>query len=249
MELPGIFDIYGESTMVNRAGFTLLELIMTMAITSFIVGAIYSAYSTQSRVQITQDSVTEMQQNIRAALGILTHDIRMAGYDPSDSAGSGFVNGTNFSNGSVNMAVSTNSTQIAFTADLDNDGAINTVAIDTNGDGSIDIGDMEQIAYKLNGTNLERYVTTSGIFYWQTVAEQIENIEFRYLDRDGNVTANFDNVKTVQIALLAKTERSDSRFINSLNYTTPGGAVWSGGNDNFRRRFLVTSIQCRNMGI
>jgi type IV pilus assembly protein PilW len=235
------------------SGFTLVELMMAMVVSMLIMGAIYIAFSSQQRTQIAQDNVAEMQQNIRAALVILSMDLRMAGYNPPGTvvAGApvaGFVNGVNFTHPGGTVPVSTSANQIAFTVDLDQDGVIDLLAQDVNGDTSIDMTEMEQVAYKLNGTNLQRFSTTNGAITtaWQTIAEQIERIEFRYLDASGSVTTDLTKIRAVVVSILAITGRGDSQYTNNQTYTTVAGTLWP-VNDNFRRRFLETTIHCRNM--
>lgn len=236
----------------SQGGFTLIELSLTLLIGMIISAAVYTAYLAQSRVHRTQDAVAEMQQNIRAAMTVLVRDLRIAGYDPTHKADSGFVDGVNFSNGSGDTEnVSTSATQISFTADLDEDGEIDLTAEDINGDGNVDIAEMEQISYRLNGTTLERYSTTTGAVKWQPIAEMIDQIEFRYLDADGNAVTNsadLDDIVEVQVSILARTDRVDKKFTNSVTYTAGSGASWA-VNDNFRRRLLITSVNCRNLGL
>jgi len=68
---------------ITEKGFTLLELLVSMTIALVVMAAVYSTYSTQQRSYIKQDQLAGVQQNIRAALYIMTKDIRMAGYDPT----------------------------------------------------------------------------------------------------------------------------------------------------------------------
>lgn len=241
-----------SSNNYTEQGFTLIELLVAMAITTIIVAAVYSAYVTQNKIYNNQERVAEMQQNLRAGLVSLTRDIRMSGYDLLKTANSGFVDSVSFSDGATptpqTETVFSSSTQIAFTSDLDGDGVIDTLAEDIDGNTIIDMTEMEQIAYRLNGTNLERYSTTTGTTEWQTIAEAIDNIEFHYLDKNGNPTADLDDVFTVKVSILARTGTDEPDFNNNQTYSTASGANWT-INDNFRRRFLVTTIHCRNMGL
>ena len=68
-----------EVPLCGDRGFGLIELMMAMTIALFLVGALYSAYISQQRTKITQDQVAEMQRNARAALEVMTAEIRMAG--------------------------------------------------------------------------------------------------------------------------------------------------------------------------
>ena len=267
-------NILKTRAVFSHAGFTLVELIITLLISMIIVGSIYTAFISQQHTYIVQEQVAEMQQNIRAALMLMGRDIRMAGYSP-EGGSFGFVNGD--FNGTL---VTTDSTNIAFTVDLDEDGTLDTTCEDTDGSGTIDMTDMEQIAYRLNGADLERYSTTTGAVKWSDIAEGIEQIEFRYLDSAGVdlgdatgtiPSGSLNDIRSVQISILARAGQPDRKFNNATIYcpashpiknltTTPpqcedsagatlASATWGPYNDNYRRRLLITTVLCRNMGL
>lgn len=64
-------------------GFTLIELMIAIAIAAILVSAIYVSVISQQKTQFTQQMVVDMQQNARAALFLLQREIRMAGFDPT----------------------------------------------------------------------------------------------------------------------------------------------------------------------
>lgn len=64
----------------NEKGFTLVELLIALLISGFVVSAAYGIYLTQHEGWIIQEQVSNMQQNIRAAMHELETRIRMAGY-------------------------------------------------------------------------------------------------------------------------------------------------------------------------
>jgi len=66
------------------------------------------------------------------------------------------------------------------------------------------------------------------------VAENIESLQFTYLDKNGNVTANPPDIRMVKVAVTAKTNRFDSDYK---------------GGDGYRRRILSSNIKVRNMGL
>ena len=219
----------------DRNGFTLIELLIAMAISGIVAGAIFTAFQSQQKSYLIQDQVTEMQQNLRAAMDIMVRDIRMAGFDPHRDSGAGVIKaeGETFT----------------FTLSAEDDG------YDNNSDNTTDeMGELETIQYDLydaysDGDNdIGRKVGTKK----RAVAENIEEIEFFYTLADGTnatVTTNYSEIRSVQIAILARAEREDSKFSNSKNYTTPSGANWGPYNDGFRRRLLSTTVKCRNMGL
>ncbi len=65
-------------------GFTLIELMMAMTISTIIISGVYTAFKSQQRTQIREQLVVEMNQNIRAAMVLIKKEIRQAGLDPTN---------------------------------------------------------------------------------------------------------------------------------------------------------------------
>ena len=63
-----------------RAGFTLIEVMVALAIMAIASAAAFAAFELQQRSYLVQMRVAEMQQNLRAAIEVLSRDLRMAGY-------------------------------------------------------------------------------------------------------------------------------------------------------------------------
>jgi type IV pilus assembly protein PilW len=234
----------------RKQGFTLPELVVAMAMTVIIVGAVYTTYKSQQDSYIVQDQVVEMQQNLRAALHMMASDIRMAGYNPTGMPTlAGFV--ADLPATSPYQHPATSATQIALTADAGN-GA-------NNANGVIDNDNSEQIGYRLDGTTrqLKRFsaqLNAANHDPWVTVADDIEALNFVYLDGNGNVLnltdpTNLTNIRRVEITMLARTQRMDRAFSNSDTFTNQRG-TWNftAPGDNFRRRLITTTVVCRNMG-
>ncbi len=80
-----------HSRLRGLAGFSLIELLIGLAISSILALGLWSLASTQERTYGSQDSATEMQQNLRVALQRLTRDIMAAGLGPQSST----INGQN----------------------------------------------------------------------------------------------------------------------------------------------------------
>jgi len=64
----------------SSLGFTLVELMVAVAITAILLTAAYQVLVGQSRVYETQEQTIDMQQSVRAALDFLSRELRMAGY-------------------------------------------------------------------------------------------------------------------------------------------------------------------------
>ena len=208
----------------NTEGFTFIELLITMAISGIVMTSIYSVYTLQQKVYVSQLQIVEMQQNLRAGTLMLTNEIRMAGYDPTGNASAGLV--------------SIGSNTVTFTMDLDGDGTLG--------------GSDENITYLLytdtdGRQNLGRQSPTTP----QAVAENIEALDFVYLDVDGNVTVAASEVRSVQVALVGKTDRKAlNDYVNNTVYANlQGNTIYTAGGDSFRRKRLATQVKCRNLGL
>jgi type IV pilus assembly protein PilW len=64
----------------RSAGFTLVELLIAMVMSAFVIGATYSLFTAQQRAYNNQQAVADIQQNLRAGMYYLTREIHLAGY-------------------------------------------------------------------------------------------------------------------------------------------------------------------------
>ena len=215
-------------------GFTLVEMLVAMAIGAIVMAAVYSTYSTQQKSYILQEQVAAMQQNIRASMYFITRDIRMAGCDPTSNANAGIT--------------AAGPTSISFTRDIrtGNDPANNTA------DGRTD-GWNESVTYAYDEPNSQ--ITRGG----QALAANIDMLDFVYLGPNGNVlnpgrisvpAVSIPNIQSVQITVVARTGRIDQTYINSnsfFNQVDPVNPIFTAPNDNFHRKTLTSNIRCRNL--
>lgn len=100
---------------IKNKGFTLIEILVSLAILGIVLAGIYSVYNMQHKSYIVQEQVTEMQQSERIALQMITRDIRMAGLG---------LSGCNSSSGG----------KIIFNEDINGNGILDT-GEDANGNG------------------------------------------------------------------------------------------------------------------
>jgi Tfp pilus assembly protein PilW len=69
-----------HSRLKSLSGFSIIEVMIALLLTGIITTAAFKAYVTQHKNYMVQDDVTDIQQSARAAIGELTKQIRMAGY-------------------------------------------------------------------------------------------------------------------------------------------------------------------------
>jgi type IV pilus assembly protein PilW len=175
LSMHGIYTIRSAN---RQQGFTLVELLVAMAVTGIVMGAVYSTCKSQQDSYVAQEQVTELQQNLRAALYTMGHEIRMAGFDPTGDASASIESA---SHNSIN-----------FTMDI-NDGT------DNDGDGDVDEADEsilsdgdvsdnnENITYTtfVDAAGISKILRTTGTN--QIVAEYIDGLGFAYaFDNDGD---------------------------------------------------------------
>lgn len=123
---------HGEPTSSAR-GFTLIELLVVLSIQGILMAALVMSFTSQVRTHRLEEQIGEMQQSARAAMDLITREVRMAGYDPARAGISG----------------------IAY------DAAALHVAFDLNGDG--DAADSnEHIAYGYDPATLRLTRDTGG---------------------------------------------------------------------------------------
>ena len=67
----------------NR-GFTLIELMIAMAVGLVLLGAMYGVFTMHNKTFGNQEQIAEMQQNARAAMDMMTRELRMAGFGDPD---------------------------------------------------------------------------------------------------------------------------------------------------------------------
>jgi type IV pilus assembly protein PilW len=76
---------------MRNDGFSLIELLISMAVMSVIIGAIFSFSIAQRKYFSLQSEISEMTQNTRAAMDMIASEVSVAGYNPSDAVFSGIL--------------------------------------------------------------------------------------------------------------------------------------------------------------
>jgi prepilin-type N-terminal cleavage/methylation domain-containing protein len=232
-----------EATSIQKfrntnQGFTMVELLVAMAVALLAIGAIYSTFLNQYRSYRIQEETAEMQQNLRSALLYMEREIRMAGCDPVNTADAGIIRAER--------------TLIRFTEDVRGNSS------DSDPDGDAD-DPNEDITYSLKGKNLVK--NTGGGNH--VVAQNIDAIDFVYLDGSsppnvlndpltgGDVPGEkIDQIRSVEVTIVARTSDPLLTSKNGRAYFNQRGKkILPPQNDNVARRRLSTWIKCRNLGI
>lgn len=181
----------------NRAsrGFTVIEILMALAILSIAFGTIYKGFEQLNRSYTTENVKAGVQQGARIAVEFMVQDIRLAGLDPLGTANAG-----------VSAAVPLpTSSWIEITADTNFDGEIS------------DTVDFEKITYQLDGSELKQ---TSNIDDGaETMLNNVTDLSFTFLDADDQSTTVNSEIRSVVISLTMEKPAGRAGPI-SRTYTT-----------------------------
>lgn len=214
-------------------GFTLVELLVAMGVSAIAMTLIGLSYWTQTQTSREQKLVLEMQQNMRSAEMMMKRDLRMAGFD--------------LDNDSTFNAAGQNTLGFVYSADED--------GIDNNGDGTADeTGERETVQYSLFDSGVDADALADDLQRQaggQSIAGNIDNMEFFYTMADGTQTltpGNAADIRAVGVSILFRTE-SPTRSLDNATYRTLSGVDWGPFNDRFQRQIIRFIVQCRNMSI
>lgn len=166
----------------NSRGFSLMELMVTMAIFGMIVAAIITARTDQQGQHVSQIQAAEMQQSVRAVMFMIKRDIMKAGFNPisKDEFDAGITlaqaNSLTFSFVNINNTPET----------------------------------LDPIAYALvddDGDGISEEITRNGI----VIAENIQALTFTYFDGSTPVplmipapVATPASIRSIQISITAR---------------------------------------------
>ena len=186
----------------NESGFTLTELLIAMAISGLLLAAVVTTFLIQRSSFALQEQITEMVQNARAAMDMMTREIRMAGYDPTRTAGASIV--------------SAQANTINFTLDTTN------TAGGGGPDGNVN-GPNENITYTLYTTNgVQKLSRKTGGTNGQNqpLIEHVQALNFVYRDGAGNVTTSPATIRQVLITVTTRTAKPDPKYPFNGGYRT-----------------------------
>ncbi|MFQ5597025.1 MAG: PilW family protein [Nitrospiria bacterium] len=187
----------------NQGGYTLIELMLSLGISSVLLYGIHGVLMGQQKAYVQQEQIVEAQEGLRIAATLMNREIRMAGYNPTGTADA--------------KIVTAEKEKIHITSDLDGNG-------DT-------IGSNENITYAVYTKDgikkLGRTVNGSKA----PVLEHLESLEFVYRKADGTPLAlkpdgtlvdpaQISQVKKIEIILTARTATADPQYPKNQGYRT-----------------------------
>jgi type IV pilus assembly protein PilW len=259
---------HGCEELFYGHGYSLVELLVAMAITLVVMAGVYKVYVTQQGSYLLQEQVAEMQQNARTAKYIMTREIRMAGYDPTGLAAAGFVSAYNDSirftmditgeDGTITVP----GDDITFSVSVDNalqrdegsgkQAMVENVqavgfayAFDWDGDGNIDTSAGGNIIWEIDSDK-----TDGNDQLDKSLDTNDDGIISASDDPNGvdlAASVPLDKIRAVRIWILAKTAKEERGYSDTSTYVLANQRVYA--NDGRRRQLIVTTVKCRNLAL
>ena len=173
-------------------GFTLVEMLVAMAIALVVLTSLSSAFVTQRKTLNSQEQITEMVQTSRNVMDMITREVMLAGYNPTSA---------------TMVGISYDSSLLEIRADLSGDG---------------DTGDTnENIIYTYDSTNHQiTREEGSGTTTTLPLGENIEAFTFQYYDADGNTTTTDGDIRQIEISVTTRTAAADPNYSTNDGYRT-----------------------------
>lgn len=167
----------GQFKSRTSSGFTLVEVMVCMAIMSILFGTVYRSFDIYNRSYTKENVKAGIQQRTRIGIDMMARDIRLAGLDPMGTANA--------------RIISADIESIQFSADLNYDGDVNDP--------------FENTTYDLNGDLLRQTSDLGTGFVTDTLLDNIEALGFTYLDASDTLMAtpvgNPEDIRTVIVSL------------------------------------------------
>ena len=225
-----------------QKGFSLLELVIGLAMATVVLAAIIGVFTTLTRSYTTQNVAADVQQTARIGIDYIAQEVRMAGLNPMGATG---VNAASIEE------IAGTGIKLRFTMDrCDNDTGCDKPAPDGDLDDNSErityfynqaSGALRRCLYEPAGTESPGSVVLASTPKATTCQTIIDNVVpntdgsplFRFLDDDdppNNITSNSDRdkIRTIVITLTIQE---------------------SAGRDAPVSRMYSTRVRCRNIGL
>jgi type IV pilus assembly protein PilW len=185
----------------GQAGFTFMELMISLALGLVVMAALVSTFILQRNTFGAQESNAEMLQTARAAMSVITREVMMAGYNPNPNGGLQPKDDSlpSFSG----IVYDASKTELEIRADLDGSGSIVSLASGTDPN-QWKYDENERIVYKKIANQLKR---KTGRGYFQPFAENVKTFGFQYLKADGSIAFQPSDIRNVEILIEIETQK------------------------------------------
>ncbi len=187
-----MMQLFSTSFGRSERGMTLVELLITLAISSVIMGGVTSSFVNQRKIIAIQNQRVALIQQAQAAMDLVTREFRTAGTNPTGAA---FV------------PVTYSTARLEIRADLNGNGTT-----DTTNDPD------EHLIYAYDSAN--KRITRDAGSGAQALVDNIQAFTFTYLDSAGAATTVSSAIRQLQITITARTAAPDPKYKENNGYRT-----------------------------
>jgi prepilin-type N-terminal cleavage/methylation domain-containing protein len=193
----------------KESGFSLIELLITVAVLSVISGAALSLVYQSQFSYTAQTQLAEESQDLRSAMDLIIRSLRQAGSDPLEMIATPAV--TILGQDHIQIAADVTGSVDSITGNPlestgDPDGALNS------------IGELVTVRYD---SSEERLYLNMG--YGEAVlADNVTEFNLSFLDEAGMPTTVNDDIARVQVSMTGKTARTDlqTKKRNAISFSS-----------------------------
>jgi type IV pilus assembly protein PilW len=172
----------------RESGFTTIEALATIGISGIMIAAITSTFITQQKFYDSQEDITQMVQSTRNAMDLMTRELRMAGYSPTNVVFEGIT--------------PISATQVQIKVDLDGDGSTT--------------GANETVTYSYDAANDRILRNDASIGNAESIAEDIDDVRIDYTNQFGASTTIGADVRELKITITGKTPKRTYVLTSSI---------------------------------
>ena len=218
----------------QQSGFTLIEMMISVGISSFLLLVIMVMFNSTSRSRMLQTSLSGLNESGRFAISVLGRDLRMAGYRDDDWLTGRIDNAIVVVNGAPEVGGDSITIQYEAAKDCNYADTVDGIAIN---------------AYALNMATLA--LECNG----QPVIDDIEQMQIYFgedLDADGvanrmmapdDAALNMDRVVSLRLNILVRSG-NDRQAMAAQTYFFDD-ANWEAVDNRLRRQYSIT-VSLRN---
>jgi type IV pilus assembly protein PilW len=211
-------DTLKNNHLYSETGFSLIELLMALAISSIVLGAIYSVFTITNKNFTTQNVAANVQQSLRSAIGLMARDIRLAGLDPIGTESFGIEYASQ--------------TKIRFTLD-----SIDIGTGDFNG--IVDETNFEEVTYDFQSNQvMQTLYETASSPNSAVLISSITNLNFAYVDAANNDLIDYG---------LTPQRVPDDKLADITSVEILITIEEPAGRDEPVSRTLTRKVECRNL--
>jgi prepilin-type N-terminal cleavage/methylation domain-containing protein len=239
----------------NRSGFTLIELLVVMVIAGMLLGVMVMAFTGQSRSYNSQQDISRLQEDMSAALQLMSRDFHMAGYDPTTKAAPLTLPIPN------QFIIAADATHFHALQDINGNGAFLPATTAANPDENI----LYSFVTPAAGSTASLMRSSNGGAA-QPLVDNLTQVGFDYMliTKNGNdpwtwawttapTAADLPNIRVVKVCMQGRTARqvqeSTVKDTSSFNPPLSNAPDWTPSAATvgmFQFRTVCIEVQCRN---